>query len=366
MKQQQIPIVRHETFSTMLADNPDLVHQSPWIVEGYIQQWPRYRDWQDLGYLRERFGHLQAFAKAPNFATNRNDRLVSVRTGYDQYLDYISSPERVREIYDGCWLDGSFEEFLDIGMPLYCGTLRIARQADDPVFTELNPLLPRPLKPWNHALPYYYSLFNHLWLLVSLPGALTPLHIDNNGTIAIIAQLRGRKRATMYAPKDLPFVRSAEVGFMDPTRPDSRDFPMWDRATKWVGDIEPGQVLFVGTEWAHHVTTLETSISVSFDYVDESNLAAYARSSNWAKALGERVKRDPDRFVAKAGNHFTLRSIADLPSAALGRTLMAQVLRSLCEQGGDPEVRRIRSIYASHLDALATPVDRTTAILDAA
>jgi len=352
MQQRQIPVVSHDAFTRLATDNPNLIHENPWIVEGYIQHWPGYTNWQDLNYLQGRFGHLQAFAKAPNFSTNRNDRLVSVKTGYDQYIDYVKHPERIRDIYDGCWLDGDYEQFLDLGLPLYCGTLKIVRRADDPVFSDVSPLLPIPLKSWNHALPYYYSLFNHFWLLVSLPGALTPLHIDNNGTIAIIAQLKGIKRATLYAPADLPYVRTTAIGFMDPANPDARDFPLWDKAVKWVGDIEPGQVLFVGTEWAHHVTTVETSISVSFDFIDQSNLAAYAKSSNWACSLGDRVKRSVDLFVQKTGGVLSRQIIQDAPAATVGRLLMSHVLRPLCDDANDTETAYVRRLYADHLARL--------------
>lgn len=357
MRQREIPIVSHGEFTRLADDNPNLIHQSPWIVEGYIQRWRGYEEWQDLDYLRRRFGHLQAFAKAPNFVTNRHDRLVSVATGYDQYIDYIKQPDQVQEIYEGCWMDGGYDEFVDLGLPLYCGTLKIVRQADDPVFADVHPLLPPPLSAWNHALPYYYSLFNHFWLLVSLPGALTPLHIDNNGTIAIIAQLKGRKRATLYAPADLQYVRNASVGFMDPGCPDANDFPLWHRATKWVGDIAPGQVLFVGTEWAHHVTTLETSISVSFDFVDQSNLAAYAKSSSWASALGDRVKRNAELFVGKTQGRLSHRVIQEASGAAVGRALMSYILRPLCERTGDTE-NRVRRLYADHLAQFAESADR--------
>src|SRR5690606_24632800 len=143
---------------------------------------------------------------------------------------------------------------------------------------EFDPLVPRTIETWNHALPYYYSLFNHLCLLVSLPGALAPLHVDNNGTIALLAQLAGRKDATLYSPDDLRHVYDPSVGYMDPERTDEADFPTWKAARKWSAELEPGQVLFVGTRWAHHVRTLERSISISFDFVDHTNIEDYSRS----------------------------------------------------------------------------------------
>ncbi|TGX52435.1 hypothetical protein E5A73_16745 [Sphingomonas gei] len=350
METKQIPIVSSAEFGRIADRNPNLLHENPWVVEGYIHSWPGYRQWQDLDYLRERFGDLQAFAKAPNFITNRNQKLVSVETSFEQYIRYIRQPDDVREIYRNCWLEGDHEQFVALGMPLYCGTLRIVHHANDAIFADVDPLLPAPLRAWNHALPYYYSLFNHFWLLVSLPGALTPLHVDNNGTIATIAQLSGRKRATLYSPADLCHVRNSEIGFLDPEQPDDRDFPTWRRAVKWVADLQVGQVLFVGTNWAHHVRTLDTSISVSFDFVDHSNLAAYATSAGWAAALGNRCKRNPELVAARTHGQIRREDIDELSAVTLGRCVMAHVLRSTSAAAETPELTSIRRLYLAHLE----------------
>lgn len=351
METRSIPVVSRDEFQRLAEENPLVLHQNPWIVDGYIQHWPGYRDWQDLAYLQARFGHLKAFAKAPNFITNRKSSLVSVETSFRQYIDYILNPEAVREIYDGCWMDGDYEQFRAQRLPLYCGTLRFVHQANDPIFEAVSPLVPPPLRPWNHALPYYYSLFNHLWLLVSLPGALTPLHTDNNGTIALIAQLKGRKRATLYSPADLAHVFNSDVGFMDPEKPDEDDFPNWRKATRWTGNLDVGQVLFVGTNWAHHVETLETSISVSFDFVDASNIDAYAASAAWAGVFGDRIKRNPG-MVGKMPGVLTIDEIDRLTSVELGRRVMAHILRSAIPQTDRSNTDSIRRLYLRHLDEL--------------
>ncbi len=351
MQIKQIPVVSSEEFRHLAERNPGLLHEHPWIVEGYIKSWPGYENWQRLDYLEERFGKLSAFAKAPNFITNRKTSLVSVETEFSRYLEYIRHPERAQELFAGRWMEGDYERFIAQDLPLYCGTLRIVHKADDPVFAEVDPLVPAPLRPWNHALPYYYSLFNHFWLLVSLPGALTPLHIDNNGTIALIAQLKGRKRATLYSPADLRHVNNPEVGFMDPLQPDEADFPTWRQAVKWVGDLDVGQVLFVGTEWAHHVQTLDTtSISVSFDFIDQTNLAAYAVSGGWSDVFGKRLKSGPEAVRQKLAGKVPLAEFDRLSSVALGRRAMAEVLRAALKEGDESEVARIRRLYLTHLE----------------
>jgi hypothetical protein len=350
MHERAIPVVPLEELQRLAARNPHLLHERPWIVTGYIEEWPGYGSWQDLDFLRRRFGHLRAFAKAPNFVTNRKSRLVSVETSFAQYLDYMRDPGRAGAIYAGCWMEGDHDELVALGLPLYCGTLRIVHRADDGVFDELAPLVPPPIGDWNHALPYYFSLFNHFWLLVSLPGALTPLHRDNNGTIALIAQLQGRKRAVLYSPDDLPHIHNPDVGYLDPLDPDPADFPTWESAVQWTGDIEPGQVLFVGTRWAHHVRTIETSISVSYDFVNQTNLAAYAASQEWAEVLGNRIKRNPDLVAGRSA--LDPAEIDRSPPVALGRRVMAQVLRSAVAGGEDSETARIRRLYLTHLQSL--------------
>lgn len=350
MMQKQIPMISREEFLHLAEQNPNLLQDSPWVVSGYIEHWPAYRQWQDLDYLRTRFGELRAFAKAPNFTTNNKSSLVSVETTFNQYIDYIRNPEQVERIYDGCWLEGSYRDFLAQDLPLYCGTLRIVHRADDPVFDEVGPLVPAPISTWNHALPYYYSLFNHFWLLVSLPGALTPLHRDNNGTIALVAQLKGRKRAILYSPADLPHIHNPDVGYLDPLAPDAGDFPTWDQAVQWTEDIAPGQVLFIGTNWAHHVRTLEDSISVSFDFVEHSNLAAYAVSAGWAEVFGQRIKRSAAMFAEKLGGAIDIHEIERSTNVDIGRRVMAHILHTSLRDSDDP-LSGIRRRYLDHLSA---------------
>ncbi len=356
MRTREIPKVSHKEFKELASENPSLLHENPWIVEGYIREWSAFEEWRDFDKLRATFGHLEAFAKAPNFITHRKSSLVSVKTRFDQYLDYIEHPEHAEHIYEDCWLEGSFEEFTRLGLPLYCGTLRMIHTADDPLFRQVDPILPEPLKSWNHVLPYYYTLFNHFWLLVSLPGALTPLHTDNNGTIALIAQLRGRKRATLFSPSDLQHVRTTRGDFFDPNLTEDPEFPTASLATRWHGDIDEGEVLFVGTNWAHHVETLETSVSVSFDFVDKTNLAAYARSNAWASAFGARLRRKPELIKEKMPGLFTDRSLSELDDVTLGRLVMKEVVQQGLDRQPGGEARSVLRSYHSELSRTLEPV----------
>lgn len=352
MKEVKIPVTSYEEFQNQAAKNPNLLNETPWIIDGFIKNWPRYDDWRQISWLKERFGDIEGFARAPQFITNKNDNIYGVETNFSDYIDYIRNPDQVREIYNGDWLYGSCDEFLKQDMPLYCGSLKLLNRADDDIFNELHPLVPPPLENWNAALPYYYQLFNHFWLLVSLPKALTPLHQDNNGTIALIAQLKGKKRAILYHPNDEQYFFNPDVGFMDPVNPNEADFPNWEKAQPWTGDLCEGQMLIIGANWGHHVETLETSISVSLDFVNQSNIDAYAASPQWPEVFGKRIKARPAMVTSKMPDLITEAEIESMDPVSLGRLVISAILKSAIAQNPDSETAEIRRILLGHLNKL--------------
>src|ERR1700761_5890273 len=161
--------------------------------------------------------------------------MCQVRTDFATYLDYVAHPDEMERIFEGCWVKGDAALFRELGMPLYCGNLQLARHGRDAVLEDITPLVPGRLPCANNEIPYYYQSGNHVWLYVSLAGALTPLHQDNNAVIAYLAQLKGEKEAILYAPADKRHFYTQGVGYLDPLHPDDRDFPSWRQATPWKG-----------------------------------------------------------------------------------------------------------------------------------
>ena len=237
-------------------------------------------------------------------------------------------------------------------MPLYCGSLRPLNRADDPIFEELHPIVPPPLENWNAALPYYYQLFNHFWLLVSLPGALTPLHQDNNGTIALIAQLKGKKKAILYRPEDERYFFNSDIGFMNPLAPDEVYFPDWRKAQPWIGELCEGQMLIIGANWGHHVETLETSISVSLDFVNQSNIAAYATAPQWPEVFGKRIKTKPAMVTAKIPGLITESEIDRMDAISLGRLVTCAILQAAVQSNPGSDTAKIRQTLLDHITPL--------------
>jgi hypothetical protein len=139
-------------------------------------------------------------------------------------------------------------------------------------------------------------------------GSLSALHRDFWNTHAYLAQIRGRKRAILFSPKDSEFLYGGQV---DPEQPDFERFPLFDLATAYECVIEPGDTLLMPALWWHHVRGLEKSITVSRNFFNESNFTQYMihmlrnlpalaegidRSVNWRVELG--IKWHSSDFAA--------------------------------------------------------------------
>jgi [protein]-arginine 3-hydroxylase / protease len=106
-----------------------------------------------------------------------------------------------------------------------------------------------------------------LWIGPS--GIVSSLHRDLADNLH--AQVSGRKRFTLVAPQQSAcvypnsFFDGVPNGCrVDIEHPDYAHFPRLREAEMFVGELGPGDVIYVPRGWWHHVRTLELSISVNF------------------------------------------------------------------------------------------------------
>lgn len=95
-------------------------------------------------------------------------------------------------------------------------------------------------------------------------GTVTPLHHDTMNIF--MAQVYGRKRVRLIPSTEIDFVYNNNGVFseVDCDAPDFARFAKFARATVLDITLAPGEVLFLPVGWWHHVTSLDTSITVSF------------------------------------------------------------------------------------------------------
>ena len=106
-----------------------------------------------------------------------------------------------------------------------------------------------------------------LW--IGSADVTTPLHYDV--VHSLFAQVRGRKRFTLFAPQDGPslypfpmFSRNSYISRVDILQPDLEEFPKFQQAKPFEFVLEPGEVLYLPAFWWHQVQSLEVAISISF------------------------------------------------------------------------------------------------------
>lgn len=351
MDEKEIPVYDVAQFAALLEENPDVLSSHPCVVTGFVEKWAAAKSWLEIDRLKGLFGNLPVTAGAPQFTTNKHDRMCQVQTDYGTYLDYVRDPTRIAELFPAPWKKGCLEDMQAMGLPLYCGNLRLVRHASEAVLAYIRPLVPDGLECLNDQIPYFYQSGNHVWLYVSKAGALTPLHQDNNAVIACLAQLKGRKQARLYAPEDRACFYTADIGYMNPLNPGELEFPNWRRARPWSASLEPGQLLIWGANWAHHVITCEDSITVSVDIVNSTNLGAYARSFDWQQELGHFAKRN-EALIRGRSDDAQLSAALDVgEEAPIGRAFMRATLQAALASSQQPTMQSVRERLLRALEA---------------
>ena len=113
--------------------------------------------------------------------------------------------------------------------------------------------------------------FSGIW--VGSPGATTPLHHD--AWPGLLFQTHGVKRVALYRPAD-----RTNLSFCLPLRGEGRwselpgrsddassaDFPLLAHTQRYVGELHPGEALYIPPFWAHEMEAVEANISVPFRF----------------------------------------------------------------------------------------------------
>ncbi|QRO01489.1 cupin-like domain-containing protein [Archangium violaceum] len=113
-------------------------------------------------------------------------------------------------------------------------------------------------------------------LFISPKGAASKLHVDGIRSNAIVCQVYGSKRCFMFAPDqeallpDQESRRARKLKRLDYERPD------FGKAKMVEFDVNPGEIVFVPRQWFHEVHTLNTSISLTYNFVHGCEALGFA------------------------------------------------------------------------------------------
>ena len=162
--------------------------------------------------------------------------------------------------------------------------------------------VPQYFFDWFTFLPGFMRLI-YPRIFIGPKGAITPLHHDIWETHAWLAQLVGRKRWILFSPNQRELLYNYQVR---PEQPDLDRFPLFRGAKPLECTIGPGDIIFVPSGWAHQVTSLDPTISLTHNYMGRGCFwPCLANSAR--EGLHRRLKSVSLRRVAKLGSFLDRR-----------------------------------------------------------
>jgi len=294
---QLLPIERCRVADEQEVMERYLWAQAPVIFTRAMDSWPAMRKWS-FDFFAQHMGDEQVIAKDDLVSANAIRRvkmrefLLYCRYPFFSELGKVASS---RPFYVSYPPFGMHPELLnDIRHP---GVLKNSY-----------------LQLQGELLKWYYEIFG--WIYIGPQGTVTPLHVDQFMSHTWIAQIAGSKRFLFISPQDFGGIPDRKL--RDHLRSDcfyeegDDENEVCDKSGQklkaYEGILSPGELLFFPAGWAHYVVSLEPSISVSFNYANESNLIPHVmmisrKLPQWARKLDSARFREANR-VTWTTSHF--------------------------------------------------------------
>jgi hypothetical protein len=245
----------------------------PVILTDAITAWPALSKW-NFQFFRETYGGDSICASGG--ISGRSKRIMKFR----QFLDHVEVPSQRP---GGFWIDNEtggprLETVEDTAAPLRLyGSDPFLRHAE--LLEDIKPA-PHCIEDWLALLPDNFqkllqgTRYHPRSLIISPEGSKTRLHFDFLHSLGSLAQIVGSKRCVLFSPTDSDFL-DREI---DPEHPDLRRFPLFEKATAFCCTLNPGELLLIPRGWWHHVSSVQKSITVAYNFFNRANFPQYFTS----------------------------------------------------------------------------------------
>ncbi len=112
------------------------------------------------------------------------------------------------------------------------------------------------------------------WFYIGAKGTKSALHLDIVDTSAWNVILSGCKIWIFFPPSDFEFLYDLKV---DAFYPDYEKFPLLKKTHPYTCVQYPGDLVFTPSGWAHQVINWEGGISITENFVNQSNIDSVLR-----------------------------------------------------------------------------------------
>jgi hypothetical protein len=243
-----------------------LAANKPVIVVDGMDNWPAKELWSPA-YFDGKFGNekVQVYDDLFNLinVTTLNSYLIKYfnRTDsiYGEIVPYVRWYTKLKEC-NFVWADEVFNKLQnDWSMPYFLPTT--------------NYMMPYCMYP--KQISTSNALFPAKGLFISAKGARTRLHYDPWASDAVLCQLYGKKKITLYSPSQKEYLYNNEK-CIDIDSPNLEDFPKFSLSKPDYEDIlGEGEIVFFPRGWLHHVVSIEDSISLTWNFVHYSTCVSF-------------------------------------------------------------------------------------------
>lgn len=110
--------------------------------------------------------------------------------------------------------------------------------------------------------------FQLSWMYIGAKNTYSALHLDIFNTSAWNAVVSGRKKWVFYPPEQGKYLYNGQV---NPFRPDLDKYPEFAKARPLVCVQNPGEIVYTPTGWWHAVFNEEAGVSLTENFVNETN-----------------------------------------------------------------------------------------------
>lgn len=261
-------ILRHkEANPSFFEKNPPSL-DIPFVLEGYAKNWPAYTNWHP-DFFASNYGDISVET------TSCSNGRIKIFTLSDYFKYYIENPVDQHFYYLKNWV---FEK-------------------DAPAL--LNDYsIPTFFKCWTEKMPAE-SRPKLRWLYIGPKGSSSQLHIDIVKSSAWNAVISGKKMWHFYSPDQIASLYNLRI---DSFNPDFDKFPRLAEIKPIVCIQNPGDVVFTPSGWPHQVINIESSISITENFINEHNcddVIDYLEKSNGTKEANF-LKNLKNQFINNA------------------------------------------------------------------
>lgn len=215
----------------------------PVIITDAMKNWKASTKWT-VDFFRSEYGSVKDLMmdyKPENNTWNQTEVTMSIA----DYIDDITSDAGDKLLYLSDFNIWNYPKLLeDYEDPIYCNN-------------------------WYKRIPiellnkYLGNICN---ILIGRKDSTIGLHNDHRRDTAWVAVISGRKQVVLLSPDQEKYLYNGQV---DCFNPDLQKFPLYANAKPVECILNQGEMLYIPSDWWHHVINLENTISLAINTLNE-------------------------------------------------------------------------------------------------